>query len=244
MDLEIAWTVATKDLSIIRKKKSIFYAVIILPLIMSIGLPAIVWVVEQRGTIPDAILIGLLNAFSFFFVIMASLSSIGISSYSIVGEKVEKSLEPLLATPATDGEILFGKGLAAFIPTIVATYVSVTIFMILTDILTYAQLGYSYYPNLTIALVLFLVTPLAIILSNELNVLVSARVNDVRTASQLGAIMGIPFFVIYILAEIGLISLDIATFLAISAILLAADIALFYLSRTTFRREQILTRWK
>jgi hypothetical protein len=97
---------------------------------------------------------------------------------------------------------------------------------------------------LTIALVLFLVTPLAIILSNELNVLVSARVNDVRTASQLGAIMGIPFFVIYILAEIGLISLDIATFLAISAILLAADIALFYLSRTTFRREQILTRWK
>ena len=30
-----------------------------------------------------------------------------LASYSMVGEKVERSLEPLLATPASDGEILW-----------------------------------------------------------------------------------------------------------------------------------------
>ena len=44
----------------------------------------------------------LLDSFSFFFVIIATIIPTAISSYSIVGEKVEKSLEPLLATPATD----------------------------------------------------------------------------------------------------------------------------------------------
>ncbi|HEX9862877.1 MAG TPA: hypothetical protein VGB11_06305 [Candidatus Bathyarchaeia archaeon] len=32
--------------------------------------------------------------------------------------------------------------------------------------------------------------------------------------------------------------------LAVSATLVIADIALFYLSKATFRREEILTKWK
>ena len=60
-----------------------------------------------------------------------------------MGEKVEKSLEPLLATPTTDGEILLGKSIAAFIPPVVATWAGAAIYMALIDNLTYAR------PNLT-----------------------------------------------------------------------------------------------
>jgi ABC-type Na+ efflux pump permease subunit len=66
--------------------------------ILSIALPAIMWYVEQRRTVPDTYLVNLLHAFPFVFIIIAGFIPAGIASYSIVGEKVEKSLEPLLAT--------------------------------------------------------------------------------------------------------------------------------------------------
>jgi hypothetical protein len=41
-----------------------------------------------------------------------------------------------------------------------------------------------------------------------------------------------------------LISLDAANILAISVVLLLIDAVLFYLSKATFRRDEILTKWK
>jgi ABC-2 type transport system permease protein len=188
MDLETVWTIAAKDLSVVRRKRSIFYALVLFPLFVSIGLPGVIWLVEHRNTIPDDVLTNLMNAFTFFFVIVATVIPTGISAYSIVGEKVEKSLEPLLATPARDSEILLGKSLASFLPTIVAIYGGSALFMVLMDALTYGQLGYLYFPNWTAAVILLLVVPLTIIYAVELNVLVSSRVNDIRTANSLGSL--------------------------------------------------------
>jgi len=244
MDFEIAWTIARKDLGTIRKKKTVLYSTVILPLILSIALPALIWYIEHRKAVPDTYLVNLLNSFSFFFVILATFIPTGISSYSIVGEKVEKSLEPLLASPATDGEILLGKSLASFIPAILTTYVALGIFMVMMDLVTSGQLGYLYYPNATIALILVVVVPLAILLSVEYNVLISSRVNDVRTATQLGALGIVPLAVIYLASEIQLISLDTTALFYIAIALMVADIILFFLSRATFRREEILTKWR
>jgi ABC-2 type transport system permease protein len=244
MDLEMVWTIASKDLRIFRRRKSVFYTVIFLPLFISIGLPGIIWFVASKPEVSADFLKALLDSFSFFFIVIATLIPTAISSYSIVGEKIEKSLEPLLATPASDDEILLGKSLASFIPAMLAVYIGAAIFMILTDIATSSRLGYLYNPNWTIALILLVVTPLAVLFSVEVNVLVSARVNDVRTASQLGGLIILPFAGVYVLSEIGLISIDATTLAIISAILLATDVVLFYLSRATFQREEILTKWK
>ena len=244
MDLEMAWTIASKDLRLFRRKKSVFYAVIIFPLVISIGLPGMIWFVATKPDVPVAVLGDLLDSFSFFFIVIATIIPTAISSYSIVGEKVESSLEPLLATPASDDEILLGKSLASSIPALLAVYIGAAIFTVLADSVTYGNFGYLYYPNWTVALILIVLTPLAVIFSVELNVLVSARVNDVRTASQLGGLIVLPFGAVYVLSEIRLISLDITTLAIIALVLLAADIVLFYLSRATFRREDILTKWK
>ena len=120
MDFQNVWTVATKDFSILRMKKNIVYTLVAFPLGMALGLPAVVWLVVMKNAISFVTLFPLFNAFAFFFIIVASALPTGMASYSIVGEKVEKSLEPLLATPATDGEILLGKSLASFLPSIAA----------------------------------------------------------------------------------------------------------------------------
>jgi len=245
MKLWKSWVIASKDFSIFRKKKSVIYSVIIIPLLMSIILP---FIISSSGLKSGSITIGeftaLLNAFSFFFVILAASLTTVIASYSLIGEKVEKSIEPLLATPTTDEEILLGKSFAAFLPPIASIYVGLVIFMVLIDKLTYSSLGYFYYPNWNIAIIILLVAPLAAILSVELGVILSSRVNDVRAAQQLGQLVIIPFFGIYILGEIGYISLGINSMLIISLIMLVIDVILFYISTITFRREEIITKWK
>jgi ABC-2 type transport system permease protein len=233
-----------KEFSILRRKKSILISLIAFPLGVSLGMPAIIWLVVERDAVSYAMLTYLFDALSFFFIIGASAFPVGMASYSIVGEKVERSLEPLLATPMDDGEILLGKSLAAFLPTIAAIYFGAATYMALIDALSHQQLGYLFYPNWTMAVFLLLATPLTCMFSIELSVIISARITDVRAANQFGGLIVIPFMGLYVAAEIRIISLDAGTLLVISAILLLVDVVLFFISRSTFRRDEILTRWK
>jgi len=168
-----------------------------------------------------------------------------IAAYSIVGEKVEKTLEPLLATPTTDGEILLGKSIAAFILPIISTWIGATIYMSATDYILYnAGLGYSYFPNWDAGVMLFLLAPLAGVLSIEVAVIASSRVSDVRGANQIAGLMFILFAFVFAAGVQGLFSFSIINLLIFSGIVLIVDVILFFLSRSIFKREEILTRWK
>jgi ABC-type Na+ efflux pump permease subunit len=185
-----------------------------------------------------------LNAYSLFFITGAVTLPTAIASYSLVGEKVEKSIEPLLATPTTEREILLGKSIAAFLPPIGAIYTGAVIFMVLIDSITYSTLGYFYFPNWNMWVIMFILAPLGAILSIEFDIVISSRVSDVRAAQQLGGIVALPFVGLYVLAEASILSLESSNLLIISASLAAIDVALFYISEAVFRREKILTKWK
>ena len=225
-------------------KNSFIFSAIILPLVLAIGLPTLIWYVHYKRNTPMLALLPLFEAFSFFFVILAALIPIVIASYSFVGEKVEKTLEPLLATPTTDGEILFGKSLDAFLPCICLIYISSAIFMVLMNQVSAPNLGYFYFPNTNIAVILLLLTPLSCIMAIELSIIISARVNDIRTAQQLSVIAVIPFFVIFLMMELRIITIEDNTFFIIAGILGLVDVILYFTSRVVFQREEILTKWK
>ena len=244
MRLSKVWIIAAKDLRIVRRNKSVLRSVILFPLIVSIVLPLVVhFAGHQHGGIPASRLPTVLKSFSFFFIIGAAYLPTAIASYSLVGEKVEKSLEPLLATPITDGELLLGKSIAAFLPPIVAIYIGAGVFMALINQFTHQTLGYSYFPNWTIGIILLLVAPLSAILSTQASVIISARASDVRSAQLLGGLMNLPFAAIYVATEIGSISLNANNLFIISAVILLVDMILFFISTKTFQREEILTKW-
>ena len=230
-----------------RKKRNILYSIIILPLVVTGMLSGVTWYLQHRGNgpiSPDQLTL-VLPDFSYFYFILAALNPTTIASYSIVGEKVEKSMEPLLATPTTDGEILVGKGVAAFIPAMVAVLGASALFMGLCDAFTVGTLGYYYFPNLSSAVLLFLMVPLGVVFSVEWNVLVSSRVSDVRIAQQVGSLVLLPFGAIYLGGEIGLVPLgDTNDLLIIAAALAFVCLLMMYAVKATFQREAILTRWK
>ena len=234
-------TIAAKDMGVVVSRRSVRLSLTLLPLGVAIGLPQVARFAS--GGIPAWLLPRFLTAFLFFFAVIATMLPVAIASYSLVGEKIERSLEPLLATPATDGEILLGKGIAAFVPPIVAIWIGGVVFMAISDAETRARLGHPYFPNGTGMLILGVFVPLMAILSVEYSVLVSARTSDVRAAQQAGILIVLPAVALYVLAEIGTITLDMATLSVVAGILAVIDVVMALASRATFRREEILTRW-
>lgn len=248
MKLSKSWVIAAKDFRTFRKKRNVISSLIVVPLIVAILIPLVITFAGHRNGqngIPGTELLTLLPAFAFFYVMIAAYIPTPIASYTIIGEKVEKSLEPLLATPTTDGEILLGKGIAAFLPSLAAVLGGSALFMAMMDLVTRSKIGYYYFPNWNTAAVMFLLAPLAILFSVELNVIVSSRVSDVRTSQQLGALTVLPFAALYVSGELNLVDLgSMSNLLIIAGVLLVVDILLFFVSRATFRREEILTKWK
>jgi ABC-2 type transport system permease protein len=238
------WKIAKKELKVIRRKKSIILYTILFPFFLSIGFLLVVKSdIAPSNGISSNYQLGL-ESLTYFYVVLAAIVPSSIAAYSIVGEKIEKSLEPLLVAPITDGEILLGKGIAAFLPPMLAIWAAASLFMATTDYLTYNLLSYYYFPNWNSVVMLFLIAPLAAILSIELGVIVSARVNDIRGANQIGSLMFIPFMGIFLAGVEGIISLDFDTLLTISVFVLLFDVVLFFVSKSTFQREEILTKWK
>jgi ABC-type Na+ efflux pump permease subunit len=245
--------VTKKDLSVFKKNKYVLYSLIAMPIFMGVVLP-VIFIFALNTEITSATLTHeqvmaavnqIISLSTMYFVLIPAILPSIIASYSFVGEKIEKSLEPLLATPTTDGELLLGKSLAAFIPCMVVTYIGAAISAIITDVwsITTPQIGVFLIPNPYWLLVIGAIAPLACIMSVEANIIVSSKVNDIRAAQQLGGLVVLPLIFVVIFAST---SAQISTLLAIgvSAALAIADIGLFYLSKATFQREEILTKWK
>jgi len=233
-------------MGLFRKKRGVMVGLVAFPIGVALGFPALVaYIVSKAGGMSVAsYLPQFIDAFSFWFVIGAVSLPTVIAGYGIVGEKVEKSLEPLLSTPTTDGEILLGKVLAAFLPTILAIWAGSALFQGLIDRVTRGALGFYYYPNWSMALVLFLLAPLACLYAIEVSVLVSSRVTDVRSSQQSAGLVFLPFIFLYIAGEIGYFTLDTTHLLYVAAVLAALVVFLFVVSERVFHREEILTRWK
>jgi ABC-2 type transport system permease protein len=245
--LSKSWIIAAKDFKTYRKKKNIIYTLFVIPFLIAVLIPAVIGYVGQKNTsrTSPAELVVLLPAFLFFYVILAAYLATPIASYTIVGEKVEKSLEPLLATPTTDSEILLGKGMAAFFPPLAPLLAGSALFMLLMDLATKAKLGYYYFPDWNSAIVILLLLPLALLMSVQMNVIVSSRVTDIRSGQQLGSLTIIPFLGLYLAGELNLINLgDTSNLVIIAGALVVVGVLLFFVSRATFRREEILTKWK
>jgi ABC-2 type transport system permease protein len=167
-----------------------------------------------------------------------------IAAYSIVGEKVSRSLEPLLATPITTTQLLLGKGLAAALPGVVMAWLSYGVFLIFARFFSVSGRVFSVFVNPMWLVAMFVLAPLLTVLAVNFGIIVSSRVNDPRAAEQLGALIILPLLVLLIGPLAGFIMLNSTTFWLSSLVVALLDVGLVYIGVALFQRETILTRWK
>jgi ABC-2 type transport system permease protein len=186
----------------------------------------------------------IVTQFMLLFMMMPLIIPVSIASYSIVGEKTTRSLEPLLATPITTAELLVGKNLAAAIPAILATWLGFLIYAIGVFIIVDSQLVLKALFDPMWLLAVIVVGPLMAILSVNFSLIVSSRVTDPRVAEQLSAIVILPLLLVFFAQISGLFLINQQLIVLMGLILLVLDILILYLSVRLFQRENILTRWK
>lgn len=167
-----------------------------------------------------------------------------IASFSIVGEKVQKTLEPLLATPVSDEEILLGKALAGVLPALASTFIAFAVYVAVIDYLSFPLLGYLLVPTFPWLIAMLILAPLLAFVGVLLLVLVSSRASDVRSAQQIGAVVVVPIIVLFVLQLVGRVAFTLELVAVGIGVLIVANLLLLRVARRIFQREAILTRWK
>ena len=163
--------------------------------------------------------------------------------FSVIGEKATRTLEPLLATPVGVGELLLAKSLASTIPSVIVTWIAYAIYLLSVSLIgSQAAVRAVTAPRWILAIVVMV--PLLTMLSVNLGILISTRVNDVRVAQQIGGLVVVPVVGLGIAQVTGRVILDNEAFLQFTAILIALDVAVFIVARLAFQRENILVRWR
>ncbi|MGQ9602361.1 MAG: ABC transporter permease subunit [Candidatus Bipolaricaulia bacterium] len=226
------------------KNKMVLFGIAILPLIF-LGF-AVFMLLQAKGLPPEAppeTKFILINQTMFYFILLPLIIPLSIAVYAVTGEKEQKSLEPLLATPLTDLELFTGKVLAAAIPGVLISWLFFGVFLGVASLLVTPDLVWLVLTPPWL-LAIFLLSPLVAIFTVTISMLISSKMSDTRAAYQLSSFavlpVVIPIFVFGLreaLLSLGLIAIE-------AGIVALVDVGMLFLAARLFQREQILVRWK
>ena len=199
---------------------------------------------SMRALDPEgAIQAWIFQQFLVLLVLTPVAGSMSVAAYSVIGEKQARTLEPLLATPLTTFELLAAKVLGSLLPALLLTLACFGVYI--AGVALFAQPG-VFLALLTPAslAIVFVLGPLAALAALQLAVCVSSRVNDARSAQQIGALIILPIAALLVLQLIGSFLLTIPVIAFIALALAGVNAGLVLLGIALFDRESILTRWK
>ncbi len=258
-------TVVEKEFDEIMRNKYILMTLLLAPLLIAVVLP--VAVVSPAVYSPDsylssdqtsfmakafggggsqeALIIFLMIANLPLFMVLPAVLPTVIASYGIIGEKKNRTLEPLLAAPVTVYDILIGKALSAMIPALLATWLSVLIFFAVSELIIYTGLHTLILPDPALwAVGVLILAPLLAFLGIMFAIIISSRVNDPRVAQQISVLLIMPIMGLFIGQFSGLLLIDVNVLLGVALLVLVVDLVVVRLGKSLFDREEILTRWK
>ena len=180
--------------------------------------------------------------FMAYFLLIPAMVPMAIATQSVIGEKTARSLEPQLATPMEVSELLIGKAISSAAPAVLATWIVFLLYGLVNGAIADPRLTNLVFNDVWRVAMLTLV-PLICLLSVLLGIVVSSRVNDARTAQQLGSFIVIPIIAV---AVAGFFSGQ-ASFtmqqVIVGDLVVAVLIGLALVAGNwIFEREQILTR--
>ncbi len=258
-----------KELADLRQNPGVFFPAILtgltslaLPFVVAIIIPAAVGeplsssrdfeiAVDMYRTQPamrvldpeGAIQAWIFQQFLILLVLTPVAGSMSVAAHAVVGEKQARTLEPLLATPITTFELLAAKILGALLPALALTFASFAVYFAGVALLARPGVFRILLTPRSLA-VLFLLGPLAALAALQLAVCVSSRVNDARSAQQIGALVILPIAGLLVAQLTGAVLLTLPIIAAIAVVLAVCNVLLIRIGIFLFNRETILTRWK
>jgi len=198
-------TVIRKEWEDGMRNKTVLSVVIIVPLVMT-AMPLIMLFVMGRTPVKaqdmeemglllrnpvfagmnpiEAIQTSMSSFMMILFLMMPLMVPVTIAAYSIVGEKVSRSLEPLLAAPITTTRLLLAKGLAAAIPGIVMAWICYALFLICASFLAASDRVFAFFVDPIVVDCHVHSGAVADDHGGQCRIIVSSRTSDPRAANN------------------------------------------------------------
>ena len=153
MRLHIVSTVLRREWLETSRNRLLLATILVPPVILTVAPIALAGVIGERS-LPDELAALVLaqrpewssfspselagafavQQFLVFFLLMPAYIPLAIATFSIIGEKQARSLEPVLAAPIRTVELLSGKVIAALVPGVLAGWLTYMVFVALASI--------------------------------------------------------------------------------------------------------------
>jgi len=230
--------VIRKELAEFRRNRLIVVTAVMLPVVFLIGPTATILSIKAPALTAT---LGKRVEYALFMPLMVSvLVPAVMSAYSVVGEREQGTLEPVLATPVSRAELLTGKAVAVFLPAAVLGYLIFGVFVVITQLAAASPVAAAvrHAPQLPAALVFI---PLLAAWAIWAGLAISARVSDTRVAQQLAVLGSLPPVALAALMQFQVISPTFGLAAALAGGLLAVDCAACLVVARLFDRERLIT---
>ncbi|WP_241959047.1 ABC transporter permease [Staphylococcus capitis] len=176
-----------------------------------------------------------------FLLIPVMISTI-ISTSSFTGEKERKTIEGLLYTPITNKELMLGKILASFVPSILITWISIIVYGTLINIYSIKELNAFIFPNINWLIISILLAPLITFLSISLVVSISHRVKTSKSAQSISMILILPIIGFLISQASGTLLFGTMVSIILTITLIIIDIIIYFVISKKFNRDKFITK--
>jgi ABC-type transport system involved in cytochrome c biogenesis permease component len=262
--------IVRKDIQIVRRSKGVMIPLIIVPLIFFILIPLLASLTPSLVNMPGLsltefdtflqrmpgdlqsaiepyaedqkiIVMMVLYFFAPMFLIVPLMVSSVIAADSFAGEKERKTIEALLYTPTTDGELFLSKVFSAWLPALIVSLAGFVIYGVTANAAGWRTMGGLFFPNWMWVVMVLWVAPAAAGLGLGTMVLVSSRVESFQEANQLGGVIVLPIVALVIGQASGVMYFSTRLVLLLGAILWMVDGILLWFGIKVFERERMIT---
>ncbi|MBS3751465.1 MAG: ABC transporter permease [Anaerolineales bacterium] len=270
MNLRAMKAIVRKDIRIVRRSKGVMIPLIVVPLIFFILIPLLVSLAPSLINMPglsltefdtflqrmpgalqsmiepyaeDQKIIVMMVVYFFapMFLIVPLMVSSVIAADSFAGEKERKTIEALLYTPTTDGELFLSKVFSAWLPALIVSLAGFVIYGVTANAAGWRTMGGLFFPNWMWVVMVLWVAPAVAGLGLGTMVLVSSRVESFQEANQLGGVIVLPIVALVIGQASGVMYFNTRLVLLLGAILWVVDGVLLWFGIRVFERERMIT---
>jgi ABC-type Na+ efflux pump permease subunit len=231
--------VIRKELLDYRRKRSIVLTMSILPCIFLINPVLTIFLTSASGA--SSALDKTVSISLIFFLVIPVIMPSTLAAYSVVGEREQGTLEPLLTTPIRRQEFILGKAAAVLIPTVALSYLVFGLFLAAVRLFANSVVASALFHQGPILLALILFTPLLAGWSIVVGMAISVRASEIRVAQQLGMLASVPLIGVFVLLALGVIRPTFLVAILFPVGLLVIDVRALRIVARMFDRERLVT---
>jgi len=230
--------VVRKELRDYRRNRFTITTTAIMPVVFLIA--PTVTLLRAHAAQTSAVVERQVGATSLLLLVVPAVIPPIIAAYSVIGERDQGTLEPFLTTPVRRDELVLGKAVAAFLPSVTVAYAIYLIFALIVHFGADHTISAAvlHTPQI-VAQVLF--TPLIAIWAIWVGIAMSVRARDVRVAQQLATLASLPSLGFTALISFRVVNPTVPLAVGLALALLVLDVAAWRLVSRMFDRERLIT---